>query len=68
VYSGECPAFVVAAVPEADTAVNVGDFLINVDGSLCVATEEESLTMAVIVRAREQYAGPPKLVLVSVWL
>jgi hypothetical protein len=68
VYSGECPAFVVGAEPGANITVNVGDFLINVNGSLRVATVEESLTMAVVARAREQYTGPPTLVLVSVWL
>jgi hypothetical protein len=67
-YSGECLASVVSAVPSDDITVAVGDFLINYDGNLKVATEEESLTMAVVARAREDYIGPPKGVLISVWL
>jgi hypothetical protein len=70
--SGGCLASVVlpGVDPEIvlDIAVSVGDFLVLHEGHLRVASAEESLTMDVVARARETYAGPPKLVKVSVWL
>jgi hypothetical protein len=76
-YSGEHLVMLMEPAPEAteldqepvepDVAVLVGDFLVNVDGRLKVATAE-SLRMAVVARARESYSGPCKLVLASIWL
>lgn len=63
------PAPAAVVVEEPAITVAVGDFLVlHTDGHLRVATHDESLTMDVIARCRENYSGPPKLVLVSAWL
>lgn len=67
--AGVHPVSVVNPVaPDADIAVAAGDFLVNHDGSLRVASAEESLTMDVIARSHETYSGPPKLIKASIWL